>query len=131
MGLLTALARIDIKILLEGDKLFSEFKGAITEQFVLQQLKAANNEKIYYWSAERSKAEIDFITQLHTTIFPIEVKAEENLQAKSLKSFYQKYPHTKAVRTSMSDFRIDGWLTNLPLFAIHKLRWFCNGETGS
>ena len=126
VGLLAAMGDIDVKTLLDGNMLFQEFKGALTEQFVLQQLKSVNEETLYYWSAERSAAEIDFVVQYSGTIFPVEVKAEENLQAKSLKTFYQKYTHTKAIRTSMSDFRIDNWLKNLPLYAIHKLREFSN-----
>ena len=76
---------------------------------------------IYYWSSEKSSGEIDFILQHEGNIFPVEVKAEENLQAKSLKAFYQKYPNTIAVRTSMSDYRKEDWLTNIPLYSIFAL----------
>lgn len=120
-GLLAAMGNIDAKTLLEGNAIFTEFKGALTEQYVLQQLKSIRDIDIYYWSAERSASEIDFIVQSSGNIIPIEVKAEENLQAKSLKMFYQKYNPKSAVRTSMSDYRKDGWLTNLPLYAIDKL----------
>lgn len=120
-GLLAAMGNIDAKTLLEGNAIFTEFKGALTEQYVLQQLKTIRDIDIYYWSAERSASEINFIVQSSGNIIPIEVKAEENLQAKSLKMFYQKYNPKSAVRTSMSDYRKDGWLTNLPLYAIDKL----------
>jgi predicted AAA+ superfamily ATPase len=118
VGLLGAIGNIDIKSLLYGNSIFQEFKGSMTEQFVLQQLKCTENLPIYYWSTEKSTAEIDFIVQFAGTVIPIEVKAEENLQAKSLKSFQQKYFPKVSIRTSMSDFRIDNWLTNLPLYAI-------------
>ncbi len=121
VGLLTAMAGIDVKTLLGGSMIFEEFKGALTEQFVLQQLKTIPEIAVYYWSASKSLAELDFIVQSSGNIFAIEVKAEENLQAKSLKTFYQKYPNTKAVRTSMSNFREQDWLTNLPLYAIQVL----------
>jgi len=101
--------------------IFEEFKGALTEQFVLQQLKVESEMDVYYWSVSKSLAEVDFVVQSFGHVFPIEVKAEENLQAKSLKSFYQKYPNTKAIRTSLSDYREQDWLINLPLYAIQIL----------
>lgn len=121
VGLLGAMADIDIKTLLDGNNLFGEFKGALTEQFVLQQLIIENDLAIYYWSAENGNAELDFLVQHAGHIIPVEVKAAENLQAKSLKMFAQKYRPAKAVRTSMSDFREDDWLTNLPLYAICEI----------
>ncbi len=120
-GLLSAMGNIDAKTLLDGNVIFTEFKGALTEQYILQQLKTLQDIEIYYWSAERSASEIDFLVQQSGKIIPIEVKAEENLQAKSLKIFYQKYKTDSAIRTSMSDFRKDDWLTNLPLYAISEL----------
>ncbi len=120
-GLLSAMGNIDARTLLEGNVIFTEFKGALTEQYVLQQLKTVHDINIYYWSAERSASEIDFLVQHAGNIIPIEVKAEENLQAKSLKMFCQKYNPKSAIRTSISDFRKDSWLTNLPLYAISEL----------
>lgn len=121
IGLLGAMSGLDAQTLLEGNKIFTEFKGAMAEQFVLQQLLYEPDLNIYYWSAERSKAEIDFLIQYTGKVISLEVKAEENLQAKSLKSFYQKFSPTMSIRTSMSDFRKEGWLTNLPLYAISEL----------
>ena len=121
VGLLGAMGDIDVRTLLEGNRIFEEFKGALTEQFVLQQLKTIPDLAIYYWSAERSTAEIDFLLQYAGKIIPLEVKSEENLQAKSLKTFVQKYAQVTAVRTSMSDYREEAWMTNLPLYAISKL----------
>ena len=121
LGLLGAMGNIDVKTLIEGNVIFEEFKGALTEQYVLQQLKTMPDIAIYYWSAEQSTAEIDFLVQYLGEIIPIEVKAEENLQAKSLRMFCKKYSPVMAIRTSMSDFRKEDWLTNLPLYAIIKL----------
>jgi predicted AAA+ superfamily ATPase len=121
VGLLAAMGDIDVKTLLGDHLIFEEFKGALTEQYVLQQLLTIDDIAIHYWSAERSASEIDFLVQLQGAVIPIEVKAEENLQAKSLKVFCQKYAPVSAVRTSMSDYRKEAWLTNIPLYAIGKL----------
>ena len=121
IGLLTAMGNIDSKTLIEGNRIFSEFKGALTEQFVLQQLNSIREYVIYYWSSERSTAEIDFIVQDRGNVIPIEVKAEENLQAKSLKVYIEKFSPEAAVRTSMSDFRMQDVLINLPLYAISMI----------
>ena len=122
IGLLNAMGNVDIKTLLEGNSIFEEFKGAITEQFVLQQLLYSKEFDIYYWSAEKSNAEIDFLIQYMGQIIPIEVKAEENLQAKSLKVFCKKYEPKLAIRTSMSNYRKKNWLINVPLYAIGQLQ---------
>jgi predicted AAA+ superfamily ATPase len=121
IGLLTAMGDIDARTLLEGNAIFSEFKGALTEQYVLQQLNSDDKFVIYYWSAERSTSEVDFIIQYNGMVVPVEVKAEENLQAKSLKVYKEKFSPKIAVRTSMSEFRKQDWLTNLPLYALSEL----------
>jgi predicted AAA+ superfamily ATPase len=121
VGLLAAMGDIDVHTLIDGNAIFEEFKGALTEQYVFQQLISIPDIAVYYWSAEKSSAEIDFLIQLQGSVIPIEVKASENLQAKSLKSFYQRYFTPKAIRSSMSDFRKDDWLTNLPLYSIGEL----------
>ncbi|HUU39446.1 MAG TPA: DUF4143 domain-containing protein, partial [Desulfatiglandales bacterium] len=122
IGLLCAMVDIDARTLLEGNALFSGFKGALTEQYVYQQLSSSDEYVIYYWSSERSTAEVDFLVQHNDVIVPVEVKAEENLQAKSLKVFFEKYNPPVSIRTSMSGFRKQKWLTNLPLYAISELR---------
>ena len=121
VGLLAAMGDIDVKTLLEGNAIFTEFKGALTEQYVFQQLNSTEKYAIYYWSAERSTAEVDFVVQYNGLTIPIEVKAEENLQAKSLKVYYEKFDPKLIVRTSMSDFRKQDWLTNIPLYVISQL----------
>ena len=121
VGILGAMTRIKKKILLEGNEIFTEFKGSFTEQFVLTELKSNKDIPIFYWSAEKATAEIDFVIQLGTNIIPIEVKASENLQAKSLKTFIEKYKTTKNVRTSMSNYRKEEKLINIPLYSIGNI----------
>jgi predicted AAA+ superfamily ATPase len=121
VGLLSAMSGLDIKSLLEGNRIFEEFKGALTEQFVLQQLITNKDITPFYWSAEKSNGEIDFVFQSGMDIVPLEVKAAENLQAKSLKSYCSRYEPKHAIRTSMSDYRKEEWLTNLPLYAINGI----------
>jgi predicted AAA+ superfamily ATPase len=118
VGLLSAMTDLDVKSLLEGSDLFEEFKGALTEQYALQQLIAFKENSIYYWSPENARTEIDFLLQIKGKIIPLEVKAAENLQAKSLRLFYQKYQPELSIRTSLSDYRKEEWMTNLPLYAI-------------
>lgn len=118
IGLLCAMGDLDIKSILNGSDFFTEFKGAITEQYVLQELVSNYNFPVYYYATQNSSGEIDFIIQSENQIIPIEVKAAENLQAKSLKAFYQKYMPDFSIRTSLSDYRKDDWLTNIPLYEI-------------
>lgn len=121
VGLLSAMAGIDAKTLLEGNEVFEEFKGSLTEQYVLCQLKQCTNLDVFYWSSDTGIAEVDFITQIGRKNIPIEVKASENLQAKSLKSFVQKYNTKVNVRTSMSTYRKEEWLINIPLYNIGNI----------
>lgn len=125
IGLLTAMVDLDAKTLLEGNAIFSEFKGAMTEQYVLQQLINKNEFVINYWSADSSTAEVDFVIQYQSNIVPIEVKSEENLQAKSLKVYKEKFDPKIVIRSSMSDFRNQDWLTNLPLYALSEIESVC------
>ena len=117
VGLLAAMGNLDMHTLISQQSLFEEFKGALTEQYVLQQLKSIDQLPIYYWSAEKATAEIDFLIQYQNRIIPIEVKASENLKAKSLKTFHQKFNPEISIRTSLSDYREEDWLINLPLYA--------------
>lgn len=125
VGLMAAMSGLDAKAILEGDSIFEEFKGSLTEQYVLCQLKECTDLDIFYWSSDSGIAEIDFITQIDGVNVPIEVKANENLQAKSLKSFVQKYDSKINVRTSMSDYREESWLINVPLYAIGNIEKVC------
>ena len=121
VGLLVAMTDLTAQTLLEGNDIFTEFKGALTEQYVLEEMKSLD---LYaaYWSRDKgSMAEVDFISQINDQIVPIEVKAEENLQSKSLRVFYDKYQSDTNIRTSLSDYRRDDWLTNLPLYMINQV----------
>ena len=126
VGLLAAMAGIDDKTLLNGNDIFEEFKGSLTEQYVLCQLKQCTDLDVFYWSSERGTAEVDFITQIDGKNVPIEVKANENLQAKSLKTFIQKYKTSTNVRTSMSKYRKEDWLINIPLYSIGNIKTITN-----
>lgn len=121
IGLLGAMSGLDVKSLINGNEIFTQYKGALTEQFVLQQLLYNEDIVIRYWSADSGVAEVDFVIQLMGKVIPIEVKAEENLKAKSLKSYISKYQPPLALRCSMSNFRAEESLTNLPLYAIMNI----------
>lgn len=121
VGLLSCMVGLRQSILLEGHDLFKEFKGALTEQYVLQQLKTIHGLQVYYWTADRGTAEVDFVVDTGDEIIPIEVKAERNLQAKSLKVYRDRFQPARSIRTSMAEYKDEGWLLNLPLWAIEGL----------
>ena len=122
IGLLIAMTDLDARVIIDGNRIFTEFKGALTEQYVLQQLISEVGVIPYYYSTENSSGEIDFMVQGKTSVIPIEVKAEENLRAKSLKMFCEKYQPKIAIRTSMSDYREQEWMTNIPLYHIDRVK---------
>jgi hypothetical protein len=121
VGLLGALSKVDAKSLLEGNQYFTEFKGSLTEQYVLQELWSSNLIDPYYWTASNGTAEVDVVFQWKNLVFPLEIKASENLQAKSLKSYYKKYNPAIALRTSLTDFRKEEWLMSIPLYMLSQL----------
>jgi predicted AAA+ superfamily ATPase len=121
VGLLAAMGNINSRTLIEKEQLFTEFKGALTEQFVLQEFKSEGMKQIYYWANDTGSAEVDFLLEFENKILPIEVKASENLQSKSLKTFSSKYPDIHCFRTSLSNFRNENWMTNIPLFGVKQL----------
>ncbi|MCR5289748.1 MAG: ATP-binding protein [Treponema sp.] len=121
IGLLGALSELDKESIISGNDIFVEFKGALTEQYVLQEIKAATSYTPYYYSGEKSTYEMDFLIQKGKNVVPLEVKAEENVKAKSLKAYCEKYSPEYAVRTSMSNYRKQDWLTNIPLWAISSM----------
>ena len=112
-----------LQAVISRNQLFTEFKGALTEQYVLQQLVSDAEIVPYYYSAENSRCEIDFLIQSETGCIPLEVKAEENLRAKSLRVFREKYMPEISVRTSMSDYRQEDWLVNIPLYCLNRHMW--------
>lgn len=121
VGLLGALSELNVRSILNGNRIFEEFKGALTEQYVLQQLIADTEYTPYYFTEPKSEGEIDFMIQKEMDVIPIEVKAEENLRAKSLKVFCNKYHPNIAIRTSMSNYREQDWMINMPLWMISKI----------
>jgi len=128
IGLLGALSKIDAKTLLEGNQYFTEFKGSLTEQYVLQELWSSNHFDPYYWTASKGNAEVDVIFQWKNYPLPLEIKASENLQAKSLKHYYQKYKPLIALRTSLADYRKEDWLINIPLYMLSQLPHILNEQ---
>lgn len=121
IGLLSCMTGLRQETLLDGNNLFKEFKGALTEQYVLQQLETIKNLNIYYWTNDRGTAEIDFVIDNGHDVIPIEVKAEQNLQAKSLKSYREKFHPQLSLRVSMADYKEEEWLINLPLYAVETI----------
>lgn len=116
VGLLAAMGSLDAGTLFDGNRIMEEFRGSLTEQFVAQELRSRELD-LFYYSAPNSRGEIDFVVQAGGHIVPVEVKAEENLQAKSLREFVKKYQLKDAVRTSMSGYRKQDWMVNVPLYA--------------
>ncbi|HBW73397.1 MAG TPA: ATPase [Ruminococcaceae bacterium] len=121
VGLLGCMTGLRQRTLLDGDDLFVEFKGALTEQYVCQQLKTIEDLGIYYYTNDRGSCEIDFVVDTSEQIVPIEVKAETNLRAKSLKTYRERFEPELSVRTSMADYKKEDWLLNLPLYAIEQI----------
>lgn len=126
-GLLCSMTNLSAKALLEGNTLFTEFKGALTEQYVCQQMLSELKVEPFYWSAKDSTAEIDFIFQNDDEIVPVEVKAEINLQAKSFKVYRDTYNPKTAFRFSLSEFIDHGILKDIPLYDLPFVRkWLKN-----
>ena len=121
-GLMGAMVDAPVSDILLSTNVFEEYDGLFTEQYVYGQLVASLSAGIYYFDSESSKLELDFLTQGQNSIIPIEVKAGENLRAKSLRTFYQSCPNSKPVRISLSDYRQQDWLLNLPLYAACRVK---------
>lgn len=128
VGLLGCMTGLHQRTLLDGNDLFVEFKGALTEQYVCQQLKTIGDLGIYYYTNDRNSCEVDFILDTGEQIIPVEVKAEINLKAKSLRTYCEKYSPEISIRTSMADFKREDWLINLPLYAIEEI---CEWKKGN
>ena len=121
VGLLGAMSELDAESILEGSDIFVEFKGALTEQFVLQELVAETEYTPYYYATDTATFEMDFMIQKSKSVVPVEVKAEVSQRARSLKAYCQKYEPEYAVRLSMKDYRQEEWLTNVPLYAVKTI----------
>lgn len=125
VGLLGAMTDLDAESLLEGNRIFVEFKGALAEQYVHQQIVSTTQYIPYYYSNVKSRNEIDFLLQIKSKVIPIEVKAEENLRSKSLKAYVDKFEPVYAIRTSMSNYRKQDWLINIPLWGVSGINCPC------
>ena len=101
--------------------IFEEYRGTFTEQYVFEQMVSSLDQDIFYYDSDKSKLELDYLIQNENVLVPIEVKAEENLRSKSLRQFYSDNPGSKPVRISMSDFRKEDRLTNIPLYAAERI----------
>lgn len=121
VGLLGCMAGLRQRTLLDSNDLFVEFKGALTEQYVCQQLKTIEDLDMYYYTNDRGSCEVDFVVDTGEQIIPVEVKAELNLKAKSLKTYQEKFLPELSIRTSMTDYKKEEWLVNLPLYAIDQI----------
>lgn len=129
-GLLGCMAGASPKQMLADDSVFIEFKGAFTEQFVLQQL-VAGGQRPYYWSSAATPAEIDFVVETADRVIPIEVKAGENVRSRSMKTYIDSHPadHLKGLRISMRGYVDQGWMENIPLYGIlHCRELFGSGD---
>lgn len=119
VGLMGAMADVPAGQMMVGDNIFKEYKGAFTEVYVKSQLQTAAIPVCYH-SVERSRIELDFVIQLSDNVYPVEVKAEENVKAKSMKLFIENNPHLKGVRLSMRNYENQSWIENIPLFAFRE-----------
>lgn len=117
VGLMGAMADVPAAQVLIGQNIFKEYKGAFTEVYVESQL-APTGIPVYYHSVEKSRIELDFVIQLKDNVYPVEVKAEENVRAKSMKIFIESNPELKGIRLSMKDYEQQLWLESIPLYAV-------------
>lgn len=118
VGLLGAFTGLDAKTLIDGNAIFTEFKGSLTEQFVMQELTTLKLDYIGYWTNERSTSEVDFVIQQHGDVIPIEVKSGENLHSRSFTHFCQTYQPTTAIKTSLLPYQSNNTIQNIPLYAL-------------
>ena len=127
VGLLASMSGLDSRVVLDGSRVFTEFKGSLTEQYVLQQMLSEYGDEPCYWSTDDSRTEVDFVVQKGMDVAPVEVKAEENVQAKSLKSYMERFKPPVSYRLSMRPYKEqmiaspgnqERQLINIPLYGI-------------
>ena len=121
-GLMGAMADAPVSDILLNRNIFEEYDGMFTEQYVFEQLVCSVSSGIYYYDSDTGKLELDFLLQGKTGLVPVEVKAGENLRSKSLKTFHGSHPESVPLRLSLSDYRKEEWLTNIPLYAACRVR---------
>ena len=121
VGLLRCLSGLSPKVILEGSRIFEEFKGGITEQYVLQELNTIPHlQSNYYWTSQ-SKAEVDFLISEGLNVIPLECKAGYTMNAKSLKSYGEKYSPTMSLRTSLLPYERNEGVCNIPLYILFAI----------
>ena len=123
VGLLGALVNLDAKTILDRYEIFQEFKGAMAEQYVLQQFKTIKDLPVYYWTNETSRSEVDFVIQVDSKVVPVEVKAATNLKARSLKIYMEQFKPELALRTSLADYKKTDNLIDLPLYTVESIQY--------
>lgn len=128
VGLLGAMGGLSDTMLLKGEELFSEFKGIVSEQFVLQQL-ISQSFQAFYWAPEQAKSEVDFLIQLNDQIVPIEVKSSDNLRSRSLRVYYDKFKPSTCIRTSLAGYQQQDWMQNIPLYGLQE--WLADSVKNS
>ncbi len=116
-GLLSAMAQLSPSIIIEGNKMFTEFKGVLAEQYTLQQL-VVSSIPLYYWNPENAESEVDFVMPIHGNLIPLEVKAGDNVRSRSLSVYAKAYAPDICLRTSLLPYRKQEWMENLPLYGI-------------
>lgn len=121
VGLLGCMTGLRQNALLDGNDMFTEFKGALTEQYVCQQLMTIEDLGVYYYTNDRGTCEVDFVIDTGDMVIPVEVKAEVNLRAKSLRTYRDKYMPELSIRTSMADYKKEDQMVNLPLYAVEEI----------
>ena len=121
VGLLGALSELNPESVILGNDIFTEFKGALTEQYVVQQMLAETDFSLFYFSTDKAAYKVDLLIQSGKNVIPVEIKAEENTRAKSLKFYYEKYEPPYVIRTSTLNYVDRGWLVNYPLWAVEKM----------
>ena len=121
VGLMGCMSEVPADQIIATDNALVEYKGAFTEEYVMQQLASQQDIFVYYWASERSESELDFLIQKESLIIPVEVKAEVNLKSRSLYQFVSKHPELSAIRFSMSDYIKQDWMENRPLYSAWKV----------
>lgn len=124
VGLLGAMARVPVNLLVQGERLFNEYEGAFVENYVAEQLVSHFHKKLYYWRSKGGKAELDFLCEFGDDILPLEVKAGINPRSKSLRSYDVQFQPAMLMRTNLRNFKADGKILNLPLYGISLLPRF-------
>jgi len=118
------MASVPVEMLVQGERFFNEYEGAFVENYVAQELVAHFYQQLYYWRSKGGKAELDFFCEFSDRICPLEVKAGVNLKSKSLKSFDLQFQPNRLVRSNLLNFKQDGKICNIPLYAVSLLKRF-------